>query len=267
MKNIKLKIKNEGDDGKEGSEEAPMLAGGLAGPAQCGVRNAECGMNREGDPLRQGEEAEFEDWRLKTDFREKHRVENGDRHLSPALSPIEAERVNVAGAQGGGECVLASVQSRVGLAGEGEESRTTTRTKGRRDEGMVIGALCLFVPPNRYGCLGSPGKSAVAGDLAGAVHDAVVNLEMWARFFCAMRFLTAVVGTGSNVCRAASRVRAFGISVTDFQLFPLISTWFRSFDNKNNFWSGNPVRSAVRHFGGYDSEDAGPTRLNSLKLA
>ena len=117
------------------------------------------------------------------------------------------------------------------------EAMTTTRTKNRNDEGMAMGALCLFVPPDGSGGLGSPGKtptSNVGADLAGAVHDALVALELWARF-CAMRFWTAAAGTGSNVCCTASRARAFGKLFTDFQLFPLISTCFRSFDNKNIF--------------------------------
>ncbi len=40
--------------------------------------------------------------------------------------------------------------------------------------------LWLRVPPDAgWGCLQSLGKSAVAADLAGAVHDNAVNLEIW----------------------------------------------------------------------------------------
>ena len=41
MKNVKLKIKNEGEDGKWGNEESPMVAG-------CSARGAE-GAGRDGD--------------------------------------------------------------------------------------------------------------------------------------------------------------------------------------------------------------------------
>ncbi len=127
MKNVKLKIKNEGEDGKWGNEDSPMVAGCWAGPAQCGVRNAEGGVNTEGDRICRGGKAEFEVLRLKTDFR----FEGHPEGWTP-----------------NGE--------------EDKESITRTRTKSRNDEGMAIGALCLFVPADGCGGLGSPGKSAVA---------------------------------------------------------------------------------------------------------
>ena len=114
------------------------------------------------------------------------------------------------------------------------------------DEGVAVAsgaALCRHVEnavaEDRRG---KTPTSNVGAHLAGAVHDNVVDLEMWA-WFCAMRFWTAAVGTGSKVCRAASRARAFGKLFTDFQLFPLISTCFRSFDNKNIFRVCQPGRS------------------------
>jgi hypothetical protein len=106
------------------------------------------------------------------------------------------------------------------------------------------------------------GKSAVAADLAGAVHDVVDRFEPGA-WFCAMRFWTTVGEAGSKVCRAASRARAFGKLFPDFQLFPLISTWFRSFDNKNNFLSGAALQALWRS--GPDSME--PSRLISRNLA
>ncbi len=59
-------------------------------------------------------------------------------------------------------------------------------------EGMTIGPLRRLVPPIRCGYLRSPGKSAVAADLAGAVHDAVGHFESGARFG-AMRFWTDTI--------------------------------------------------------------------------
>jgi hypothetical protein len=68
MKNRELKIKNEDEDRKLGNEDCPMFTGGWAGRGQGGVRNAERGMNQEGDPPRQGEAGKFEDLRLKVRF-------------------------------------------------------------------------------------------------------------------------------------------------------------------------------------------------------
>jgi hypothetical protein len=69
------------------------------------------------------------------------------------------------------------------LVGNAEaRTSTTTRTKNRNDEGMAMGALYLFVPPDGCGGLGSPGKTPtpnVGVDLAGAVHDALAqNLSL-----------------------------------------------------------------------------------------
>ena len=45
-----------------------MFTGRLAEPIQCGVQNAECGIKANGDAIRQGEGAAFEDFPLKTTF-------------------------------------------------------------------------------------------------------------------------------------------------------------------------------------------------------
>ncbi len=50
---------------------------------------------------------------------------------------------------------------------------------GYQNDETVFVLLHGFVPPNRCGCLESPGKSAVAADLAGAVHDDAGSLEGW----------------------------------------------------------------------------------------
>jgi hypothetical protein len=57
------------DAGCEGVR-GPMFTGGLTRLVQCGTRSAECGMIGNGEPLRLGEEAKFEDFRLKTSFSE-----------------------------------------------------------------------------------------------------------------------------------------------------------------------------------------------------
>ena len=136
--------------------------------------------------------------------------------------------------------------------GSRTRAKATTRTMGCRIMPLCVGCCCLA----------SPGKSAGAADLAGAVHDVVDRFEPGA-WFCAMRFWTTVGEAGSKVCRAASRARAFGKLFPDFQLFPLISTWFRSFDNKNNFLSGAALQALWRS--GPDSME--PSRLISRNLA
>ncbi len=286
MKNIKVKIKNEGEDGKLGSEESPMVAG-------CSARGAE-GAGRDGDGQSPGAkvqsqvagEAEFEDWRSKTSFSPNAvMVEGGISLATDHRHPTPTSAIGVhvgAGSHGctqigtgadkkdfltaekagsgrmvrekvleGRACVeLSQGAGLFHVAALGDErcpgevesrtrTRMTTRTKNRNDEGMAIGALCLFVPPDGCGGLGSPGKSAVVADLAGAVHDAVGHFESWARFG-AMRFWTAAAGTGSKVCRAASRGRRV---LEIVHILPLLFTFVRSFDNKNIFGSGNPVRS------------------------
>jgi hypothetical protein len=104
----------------------------------------------------------------------------------------------------------------------------------------------------------SPGKSAVAptSDVGAQ------SMKIWSILKCGRgsargalgfrrearkrprhRISGVLVGTGSKVCRAVGRARAFGKLSTDFQLFPLISSCFRSFDNKNNFSvGGQPCR-------------------------
>ncbi len=79
MKNVKLKIKNEVEDGKWGSEEGPMFPGRNAEPLQCRVRNAECGMNTEGDPICRGGGRNIEFLRSKTSFQIGDTLKGGHR--------------------------------------------------------------------------------------------------------------------------------------------------------------------------------------------
>jgi hypothetical protein len=143
MKNVKFKIKNEGEDGKWGNEDRPMMAGGSASYAYgAGWGGDVQSLGAKVDPVRNWEWGvrNFEYLRLKTTFR----FEGHPEGWTPN--------------------------------GEGnKESITRTRTKNRNDEGMASGAFCLFVPPDGCGRLDSPGTSAVAGDLAGAVQDASVQ--------------------------------------------------------------------------------------------
>ncbi len=158
MKNVKLKIKNEGEDGKWGSEEESMVTGGWGVPAQCGVRNAEGAMNTEGDLICRGGKAEFEVLRLKTDFR----FEGHPEGWTPSGEENGRNREN------------ANIEHPTSNAEQRMEDGEA-RTKNRNDEEMAIGVLCWLLLPSRLDCLGSPGKSAVAGNLAGAVHDALVQ--------------------------------------------------------------------------------------------
>jgi hypothetical protein len=224
-----------------GSEESPMVAGCWAGPAQCGVRNAECGMNTEGDRICQGGKAEFEDWCLKTKFREKHGMESGDRHLSPAQwlpkpatsqlphksnalratwSPIEAERVNVADAQGGDECVLASVQSRVGLAGE----RQVQRPKSEHIEHPGCDAMCCLMPDAFiWARWGKPRQPAPTSDIGADFAGAVQNLSSAER---GMQKRTSGCSQVLSFCTFYARARfggGFSLISSCFHLFPVVS--------------------------------------------
>ena len=73
------------------------------------------------------------------------------------------------------------------------------------------------VPPGAgWGGLGSLGKSAGAADLAGAVHDGLVNLEAWAWFGVAGRKLFAYSHS-----------------------FPTFATWYCAFPDKDIFCGGS----------------------------
>ncbi len=152
----------------------------------------------------------------------------------------------------------------VGVRGGGKAQGQMTNDQGNPN--APRGSWCwpaLCRPSEVPLCLDSPGKSAVAGDLAGAVHDAVVDLKMWAGF-CAMRFWTAAVGTDSNVCRAAGRARAFGKSFTDFQLFPLASAVLII---KIILGASMPVREGSAVLGAGWAGFHGSSRLVTLNLA
>ncbi len=95
--------------------------------------------------------------------------------------------------------------------GTGRRDASPPRQAGRRP----LRRRCRPVSPDaEYGYLSSPGKSAIAEDLAGAVHDAVDHFETGARF-CARRSWSAA-GSGaprrfSGVC--VGRPDAVGCSI------------------------------------------------------
>ncbi len=155
MKNAKLKIKNEGEDGKLGNEDCPMFTGGLARFSEGGdiVQSPTSKVQSWGREV--GGEAEFEYLRLKTIFWIGDTLKGGHR--------------------------TGESRTKTGMINQFSNAQSPNY------EGMAVGALCRLLPPNRYGCLGSPGKSAVAADLAGAVHDDVGDFQTWARAG-AMRF-------------------------------------------------------------------------------
>ncbi len=79
MKNVKLKIKNEGDDGKWGSEGGSMFTGYLARMAGADARGVAVQSPGSKVQGRVAGEAEFEDWRLKTSFALKNTLKGGHR--------------------------------------------------------------------------------------------------------------------------------------------------------------------------------------------
>ncbi len=94
MKNVKLTIKNEGEDGKWGNEDSPMLAGGSARGAEGAGRDGDVQSQKSKVQSHDAGEAEFEDWRLKTDFRAEGHPEgwtpNGERNVQGPMSKVQS---------------------------------------------------------------------------------------------------------------------------------------------------------------------------------
>ncbi len=172
-----------------GSEESPILAGCSARGAGAGAQDGEVQSPMSKVQSRGAGEVEFEGLRSKTAFSlNAEMVEGGislatDSHGLAQIGTgtakkdfLTADKAGLARMEGGNgniEHPTSNAEQRM------EDGEARTRTKNRNDEGRASGALCLFVPPNRCGCLGSPGKTptaAVGGqDLAGAVQDALAQ--------------------------------------------------------------------------------------------
>jgi hypothetical protein len=267
MKNEKLKIKNEGEDGKLGNGKSPMLAGGLAGPAQCGVRNAECGMNREGDRICQGGKAEFEDWRLKTDFSSNAVMAEGGISLT-----TDAHGCTQIGNKTEKQNFLTADKTGWARMGMEKETRQISFTGGNGGNGEVMwekaveAQTSLATDPHGLAKIGmgADRKDFLTADKAGlgwmeggdgnteyptsiAEHGPrrqmsgrtlpARSMTMWSILKRGRDLGTRLEPRKSALHPAENA--AFWKLLPDFHLFPLISTWFRSFDNKNNFWSAN----------------------------
>ncbi len=126
--------------------------------------------------------------------------------------------------------------------GDGREARTSTRTKNRNDDWLRQRSK-VQGPRSKVGTerrarldmvggwvfsISMPKRQRVFPDWQCAVQDLAEILDVPSGFVVLHHF-----------CPCPVRRWFF----TDFQLFPLISTWFRSFDNKNNFFGdGQPCR-------------------------
>ncbi len=142
-----------------GSEEKPMVAG-------CSARGAE-GAGRDGDvqsPGANGQnraagEAEFEDWRLKTSFGVEEHPEgwtpNGGENVQGPMTkaqinpktqiPSCARSLDIWFSLGLGHWVLVILKM----------ANQFSNAQMPNDEGMAVDALCLFVPADSCGRLGS----------------------------------------------------------------------------------------------------------------
>jgi hypothetical protein len=182
MKNAKLKIKNEGEDGKLGNEESPMIpvrnvpyASGAERIQSLKFKIQSWGRKADGA-------AEFVDLRLKTTFQAEGHPEgwtpNGERKVQGPMTNLQSWK----------------------------------RTPSTFGYGWTMNVLYFH---------------------SKAAEDHRQNV--------------GAAGMGSNVCRATSSSRSFWKWFTDFQLFPLNSSCFRSFDYKNIFQNadtGPGVRAA-----------------------